>query len=167
MLDYIKAVGKHVGAAAFDVLFISVISLSPLLFGRLVLVFGKQASDSYWDFLFNGQLAFYSMGSLAAILLVCFRRKIPEPISVFVGLCAVLALFFLMVLVGIDPTLNSASFSFVGSAALVMYLIVQLTRILVDAMRRVDAPDALAAGAKADARTAAGLAARKGMPTDV
>jgi hypothetical protein len=162
MLDYIKAMGKHVGAATFDVLFISVISLSPLLFGRLVLVFGQHMSASYWDFLFNGQLAFYSMGSLAAILLVCFRRKIPEPMSVFVGLCSVLALFFLMVLVGIDPTLNAKSFSFVGSAALVLYLIVQLTRIVVDALRRVDAPDALAAGQKVDARTATGLAERKG-----
>jgi len=163
MLDYLKAMWKHLGGAAEDVLFVAVVSLAPLLFGRLVLVFGRRSEGSYWEFLSNGQLAFYSMGSLAAILLICFRKKLPERVTLFIGLLAILALFFLMVLVGIDPTLNSKSFSFVGWAALVLYIAVQTTRILVEAMRRIGAPDALAAGQKADDETAEGLAERMGV----
>lgn len=167
MLEYLKGVGKHLGSATTDVLFVSAISLTPLLFGRLVLVFGNRSSDSYWDFLSNGQLAFYSMGSLAAILLVCLKRdKLPERASVFLGLAAVLALFFLMVLVGIDPTLNAESFSFVGSAALIMYIAVQVTRILVEAMKHVGPGDALRAGERASKDVQTDLAKRKGVAVD-
>jgi hypothetical protein len=143
MRDYLKAMGAHLGEAAEDVLFVAVVSITPLLFGRIVLVFGRRSDGSYWDFLYNGQMAFYSMGSLAAILLLCFRKKLPDRVTMLVGLAAILALFFLMVLVGIDPTLNAASFCFVGWAALILYVAVQVTRILVEAMRRVGAPDAL------------------------
>jgi amino acid transporter len=164
MLDYIRAMGKHLGSSAADVLFVSAISLAPLLLGRLVLVVdeSRKFEGSYWDFLSNGQLAFYSMGSLATILLICYRKKLPEQVGLFFVLLATFALLFLMILVGIDPTLNAKSFSFVGWAALILYIAVQIVRILVEAMRRVDAPDALAAGQATDNKTVEGLAARMG-----
>lgn len=168
MWDYTRATTKHLGVAARDVLFVSVISLAPLLFGRLVLVY--QPSDlskgSYFDFLSNGQLSFYSMGSLAAILLACLTKRLPEHISLFIGLFSILALFFLMVLVGKDPTLNASSFGFVGWMALILYVSTQFVRVLVDAMKKVDAPEALGAGKRVDDKLAASLAARKGGSSD-
>lgn len=165
MKDYLKAVCGHTGPAILDVFFVSAISLAPLLMGRLVLVFNSDPAKptAYWEFLSNGQLSFYSMGSLAAILLICFRKKLPETVSLFIGFSAVIALLFLMVLVGIDPTLNSKSFSFVGWAALALYVVTQITKILVDAMKRVETPDAFAAGQRVDNKTADGLAERKGV----
>ena len=64
MGEYWKAVVGHVGTAIFDVLFVAIFSLAPLLLGRLVIPLKNiDPNESYWDFLFNGQLSFFAMGS--------------------------------------------------------------------------------------------------------
>ncbi len=45
MREYWIAVARRLGEAAFDVLFVAMISLAPLVLGRLVLVFGPRASE--------------------------------------------------------------------------------------------------------------------------
>lgn len=167
MLAYWKAVAHRLGSAAIDVIFVAVISLAPILLGRLIIVMKPSSGGGgYWSFLTNGQLAFYSMGSLATLLLVCLAGKLPGFANRIVGLIAILCLLFLMVLVGVDPTLSASSFSFVGYAALYIYLGVLLLRIVTDAMKEVGPGSALAAGEKSAKSTSKDLASRKGVPVD-
>jgi len=70
-------------------------------------------------------------------------------------------LFFLAVLVGIDPSLRSESFGFVGPFTLVIYVASLILRIVVDAVRKVDDKQARDAGTKADSRVSDGLKERK------
>lgn len=148
MNAYWKAVLSHLVSATYDVLFVAIFSLAPLLLGRLAIMMNSEnsTSESYWAFLTNGQLAFFSMGSLATLLLFCFRKKLPDAATLWIGLGAVACLLFLVALVVIDPTLQKGQ-SFVGASALYLYLGVLLTRILADAMKAVGAGDALQAGA--------------------
>jgi hypothetical protein len=160
MRAYWSAVFQRLGGSAFDVLFVALISLAPLLLGRLVLVLGPRATEqNYWAFLTNGQLAFFSMGSLATLLLLCFRKKLPDVGTMWIGLFTVFCLLFLMVLVGVDPTLQTAM-SFVGHAALYLYVTVLLVRILAESMKAVGPFDALNAGAKAAQKTQEDLKVR-------
>lgn len=162
MRQYLGAVVRRLGGAAFDVLFVALIGLAPLLLGRLILVIKPQeGTEKYWTFLTNGQLAFYSMGSLATLLLFCFRKKLPDVASLWIGLFSTACLLFLMVLVGVDPTLHAESFSFVGIAAFYLYLAVLLVRILADAIKDVSPSDALNAGRNASLKTENELKRRK------
>lgn len=157
MRAYWSAVGRHFFGAVFDVLFVATVSLAPLLFGRLVLLNRPSAgAQDYWAFLTNGQLAFFSMGSLATLLLMCFRKRLPDVGTLWIGLFSVICLFALGVLVGVDPTLQTAA-SKVGIAALYLYVLVLAVRILAEAMRSVGPSDALAAGTTATKRTQQGL----------
>lgn len=162
MRQYWRAVGRRLAGAAFDVLFVALIGLAPLLLGRLILVIKPQpGTEKYWTFLTNGQLAFYSMGSLATLLLFCFRKKLPDVGILWVGPFAIACLLFLMVLVGVDPTLHAESFSFVGVAALYLYIAVLLVRIFADAMKDVSPSEALDAGSAASLKTQNELKRRK------
>jgi type IV secretory pathway VirB6-like protein len=157
MRAYWLAVSRHLLTAAIDVLFVALIGLMPILLGRLALVLGPDgAAQNYWAFLTNGQLAFFSMGSLATLLLICFRKKLPDSGTLWIGSFAVICLFFLMVLVGVDPSLQAAA-AMVGRAALWLYILVLVVRILADAMKAVGPSDALEAGANASRRTASAL----------
>lgn len=160
MIAYWKAVLGHVWSAAFDVLFVALISLAPLLLGRLsLLIKDGMQSDDYWAFMWNGQLAFFSMGSLATLLLFCFRKKLPDIATLWVGLLTCACLLFLVALVGIDPTLQQGQ-SFVGSAALALYLGVLAIRILADAMKTVETADALSAGTNVSKKVQKSLSER-------
>jgi type IV secretory pathway VirB6-like protein len=99
------------------------------------------------------------MGSLATLLLLCFRKKLPDMGTIWIGLFSIVCLLFLMVLVGVDPTLQAAA-TMVGQAALYLYLVVLGVRILADAMKAVGPTDALAAGSSASKRTEDALRAR-------
>ncbi len=163
---YFRAVLRKIPAALLDIVLIAGISLFPILIGRVVLIVPSSphySEEAYWDFLTNGQIAFYSIGTIAAILIIVFDEKIPKVFAKLLQFGCVAALFFLAVLVGIDPTLKAESFSFVGTMTLGLYLVALLVRALVDAVRNVDEKDAREAGEKATRRTTAGLKERKGV----
>ena len=160
MRAYWRAVLSHLAPAAFDVLFVALIGLMPVLLGRAIMALRPvEGAQPYWAFLTNGQLAFFSMGSLATLLLLCFRKKLPDMGTLWIGLFSVTCLLFLMVLVGVDPTLQDAA-ALVGQAALYLYLLVLAVRILADALKAVGPSDALEAGASASKRTEDALRAR-------
>lgn len=162
MSAYWKAVASHLGTAVYDVLFVAILSLAPLLLGRLAVVLEpNDVSEGYWDFLFNGQLSFFAMGSLATLLLFCFRKKLPDIATLWIGVFTVSCMLFLVALVGFDPTLQKGQ-AFVGQSALVLYISVLLIRILADAMKTVGAGDALQAGANAAAKVQQELGERMG-----
>lgn len=162
MSAYWRAVLSHMASATYDVLFVALFSLAPLLLGRLAVIMnGAQHTETYWAFLTNGQLAFFSMGSLATLLLFCFRKKLPDSATLWIGLGTVACLLFLVALVVIDPTLQKGQ-SFVGASALYLYLGVLLIRILADAMKSVGAGDALQAGADVASKVKAQLRTRMG-----
>jgi hypothetical protein len=149
MNEYWKAVAGHAGTAIFDVMFVALFSLAPLLLGRLIIPLKNiNPNESYWDFLFNGQLSFFAMGSLATLLLFCFRKKLPDAATLWIGAFTVVCMLFLGALVGFDPTLQMGQ-SFVGQFALFLYCFVLLLRILADAMKAVGVGDALQAGTEA------------------
>jgi hypothetical protein len=160
MGEYLKAVVGHIGTAIFDVLFVAIFSLAPLLLGRLVIPLkNTNPNESYWDFLFNGQLSFFAMGSLATLLLFCFRKKLPDVATLWIGAFAVGCMLFLVALVGFDPTLQMGQ-SFVGQSALLLYSVVLLLRILADAMKAVGVGDALQAGTDASEKVQKQLSER-------
>lgn len=69
-------------------------------------------------------------------------------------------MLFLVALVAIDPTLQKGQ-SFVGVAALWLYLGVLFVRILADAMKSVSSGDALQAGAAVASKVRNELQRRK------
>jgi len=162
MAAYWKAVARQLGTAVFDIIFVAVLSLAPFLLGRLAIVL-KQSDqwEEYWSFLFNGQLSFFAMGSLATLLLLCFRKKLPDMATIWIGAFSVCCMLFLITLVGYDPTLQGGQ-SFIGRWALYLYVFVLAVRILADAMKSVGAGDALQAGSDAAARSQRQLSERMG-----
>ena len=72
-----------------------------------------------------------------------------------------MTLFFLMVLVGVDPTLKAQSFNFVGRAVLIIYVGALLCRMIAEAMKNVGHAQALNAGAKAPKKLTEELSKRK------
>lgn len=167
-MEYLRSWGRHLGTALIDVGVISLITLAPLLLARLRPFASPAggAQEPFWGFLTNGQLAFYSIGSLAAILLAVLRQKVPKTLSLLAGLGSVLSLLFLTWLIGLDPTLQNASMTFVGTTTLYLYLLVQLVRIVVEAAKQIGATDALRAGSNATKAVKNALADRKGVKAD-
>ncbi|MXO58478.1 hypothetical protein GRI89_02810 [Altererythrobacter salegens] len=161
MKAYWKAVLGHLGLAAYDVIFVAFFSLAPLLLGRLAAVVNKNSTEDYWAFLSNGQLAFFSMGSLATLALLCIRKKLPDSATLWIGLGSIACMLFLVALVAIDPTLQKGQ-AFVGVAAFWLYLGVLVVRILADAMKSVNSGDALQAGATVASKVQDELQRRKG-----
>lgn len=169
MGGYLKAVAKNLPSAFLDVAIIALISLAPLLLGRLVLLQPDgpfSSSERYWDFLTNGQIAFYSMGALATMLVALFDDNLPKQFSKILLLGCIFSLFFLAILVGIDPTLKTESFSFIGKATLIVYSTVLVMRGVMEAVRQVDAKEARRAASKKTKATTTGLASRKGVKHD-
>jgi hypothetical protein len=151
-----------------DVIVVSSITLMPLLLARLQPFANPSAdhTEPFWGFLTSGQLAFYSIGSLAVMLMAVFRQSLPKSLGLAVGFGSVIALLFLAWLIGLDPKLTNASLTFVGITTLYLYMIVQVTRILVEAVKRIGPGDALRAGERANRGVRAGLAERKGVSDD-
>jgi peptidoglycan/LPS O-acetylase OafA/YrhL len=160
MKAYWRAVLSHLGLAAYDVLFVAFFSLAPLLLGRLVAVINKTSTEDYWAFLSNGQLAFFSMGSLATLALLCLRKKLPDAATLWIGLGSIACMLFLVALVAVDPTLQKGE-AFVGAVAFWLYLGVLVIRILADAMKSVNSGDALQAGNAMASRLQSELQRRK------
>ena len=167
-MEYLRSWVRHLGTALVDVGVVSIITLAPLLLARLRPFANptEAVSEPFWVFLTNGQLAFYSIGSLAAILLAVLRQKIPKTLSLFAGLGSVLSLLFLTWLLGLDPKLENASITFVGITTLYLYVTVQLVRIMVEAAKQIGATDALRAGSNSTNAVKAALAERKGVKAD-
>lgn len=160
MKAYWKAVLNHLGLAAYDVLFVALLSLAPLLLGRLAAAVNSGSTEEYWAFLSNGQLAFFSMGSLATLTLLCIRKKLPDGATLWIGLGSIGCMLFLVALVAIDPTLQKGQ-AFVGAVAFWLYLGVLAVRILADAMKSVSSGDALQAGAAVASKVKSELQRRK------
>jgi hypothetical protein len=160
MKAYLKAMLNHVGTAAFDVLFVAIVSLAPLLLGRLSATVNNTSEESYWAFISNGQLVFFSLSSLATLALLCFRKKLPDIATIWIGLLSIIFMLFLVALIAIDPTLQKGQ-TFVGAAAFWLYLCVLLVRILAEAMKLVNSGDALQAGAVVASKVARELRKRK------
>lgn len=140
---------RHIGPAAFDVSFVAAVSLAPLLLARLAPKIVPKANfpdEPYFSFLTNGQLTLYSMGSIATILLLIFRKKLPDRTSLWVGFMTLATLMFLIFMIALDPKLENAPKTFVGPTSLAIYVGVLLIRIWVDALRKMDPPDIEAAG---------------------
>jgi hypothetical protein len=166
-VEYLKLLRRHLGTALVDVGAVSLISLMPLLLARLQPFARAEApTEPFWGFLTNGQLAFYSIGSLAVMLMAVFRQKLPTGFGIFVGLGSLGALLFLAWLIGIDPKLQKASVTFVGVTTLYLYLVVQIVRVIVDAAKQIGAGDALRAGERATRTVKVDLAGRKGVEVD-
>jgi hypothetical protein len=166
-VEYILLLRRHIGAALVDIGAISFISLMPLILARLApFARAEEQVEPFWGFLTNGQLAFYSIGSLAVMLMTVFRGKLPTNFGIFIGLGSVVGLVFLAWLIGIDPKLERASITFVGVTTLYLYIVVQILRIIVDAAKQVGPGDALRAGDRASQGVKAGLAERKGVDVD-
>lgn len=138
MTEYWKAVSARVLGAAFDVLIVALISLAPVLLGRLVNQLTNKSVGSYFDFLTNGQLAFYSMGSLATLLVLCFSESMGKISRKVIGTWCAACLLFSAALVGFDPTLNANSYTIFGKIILIVYVVTLLVKIYVDAVKSVD-----------------------------
>ena len=141
---------RHIAPAAIDVGFVAALSLAPLLLARLapkIVPNAKLPEEPYFSFLTNGQLSIYSIGSIAAILLLIFRKRLPERTSLWVGFITLATLVFLIFMIALDPKLENAPQTFVGPASLAIYVGVLLIRIWVDALRKMDPPDIETAGA--------------------
>ena len=139
----------------------------PLLLARLQpFATAQPSTEPFWGFLTSGQLAFYSIGSLAVMLMTVLRQKLPAGFGIIVGLGSIGALIFLAWLIGIDPRLEKASITFVGVTTLYLYIIVQISRIIVEAVKQVGGGDALKAGDNATRAAKIELAARKGVTID-
>lgn len=166
-MEYFRLLRRHIGVALVDVGAISFISLMPLILARLTPFARAEAQpEPFWGFLTNGQLAFYSIGSFAVMLMAVFRGKLPINFGILVGLISLAGLVFLAWLIGIDPKLERASITFVGVTTLYMYIAVQVLRIVVDAAKQVGPGDALRAGDRASRGVKEGLAERKGVQVD-
>ena len=164
-MDYLRSWGRHVGTALVDVGAVSLITLMPLLLARLQPFANPDAkfTEPFWGFLTNGQLAFYSIGSLATILMTVLRQKIPKNLGLVMGLSSLFALLFLAWLIGLDPKLRTASLTFVGVTTLYIYVVVQISRIIVEAAKQIGPADALKAGDRSTNSVKDGLAHRKGV----
>lgn len=136
---YTKAVFEKLPSAAYDVLFVAGLSLTPILIGRAVLLTKGNAAAGYWDFLTNGQLAFYSMGSLASLLVMCFSDIFEKSARKGIGAFCIVCLVFIAVLIGIDPTLTASSYTAFGPFILSVYIATILVKLFVDAATKVDA----------------------------
>ena len=163
VLAYCLAVAKKLASASYDVLAVAALSTAPILFGRLSLAISPELeTHSYWDFIYNGQLAFFTMGPLASLTIMSFKDNLPLTARQFFGFISVVGLIFLAVLVAKDPTLQSGM-AFVGTAAWVLYLGVLVLRILAEAMKSVGTGEALTAGTNATKATQAALEDRMGV----
>ena len=144
---YCRVAWLNVGPAAFDTGFIAAISLLPLFLARLTpLIRGEEVALGegwLWQLLTNGQLAFYALGTLAAIALLLFRGEdgLPKVLRVLFGSVIVLFLIFISYLIGVDPSLSTAPATFVGQFAFWIYIMTQLMAIAAAAFGKFSLTD--------------------------
>lgn len=169
-MKYLRALGQNIGPATFDVSFVACVSLIPLLLARLTpLVNGKElglADGWLWELLTNGQLAFYALGTLAAIALLTLKGEVlPRTLRVFFGALTTIALIFVAYLIGVDPSLHAAGDTFVGVACFWIYVVTQIMAVFVGSFERFGPGSALRAGDASANSTTADLTSRKGRIT--
>ena len=138
MIAFWKAVWGRVLAASYDVLLIAFFSLVPVLLGRFIDQARNPNAGAYFDFFTNGQLAFYSMGSLAGLLVMCFSDSLGKGSRKAIGAWSVICLIFTAGLVGIDPSLTASSYTPFGPIILGIYISTLIVKIYAEAVKRVD-----------------------------
>jgi hypothetical protein len=166
-MKYLRAIGSNIGSAIFDVAFVAIVSLIPLFLARLTPIIRREevnlASGWLWSLLTNGQLAFYALGTLAAIALVVYKgENLPTFLRTAFGAATLIFILFIAYLIGVDPTLTNAPFTFVGVASLWIFLLTQLMAVAVTSFERLSLGAVLAAGDKGATDTSSDLAGRKG-----
>lgn len=166
-MKYARAFWSDIGPATFDVLFVAVVSLIPLLLARLTPIISMREphlkAGWLWDLLTSGQLAFYALGSLATIALVVYKgESLPALLRLIFGCMSLVFILFIAYLIGVDPTLANAPHTFVGETSFWLYLITQFMAVAVVSFQRFSLGDVLAAAALGAQNTSAALATRKG-----
>ena len=142
MNSYFVAIRRHGAAATYDVVFVAFLSLAPLLLARFVLL--VVSGEDFWAFIFNGQISYFTMGSLATLLLYCFKKNLPGLATLVIGPLALLCVMILVVFVGIDPTLEKGK-DFLGPYAIYLYVFVIVVRIIAEAIKNFEYGDAFQA----------------------
>lgn len=166
-MKYVRAFLSDIGPATFDVLFVAIVSLIPLLLARLTPIIDRRepnlASGWLWDLLTNGQLAFYALGSLATIALVVYKgESLPATLRLIFGCLTLVFILFISYLIGVDPTLANAPHTFVGETSFWLYIITQLMAVAVVSFQRFSLGDVLKAAAQGAQDTSTDLGKRKG-----
>jgi|GEM_PF-5024488 len=170
-MKYAKAFWSDIGPATFDVAFVAIVSLIPLILARLTPVVQREelnlAPNWLWDLLTNGQLAFYALGSLAAIALVVYKgESLPGPLRVIFGALTLIFILFIAYLIGVDPTLANAPYTFVGETSFWLYCITLLMAVAVTSFQRFSLGEILEAAAESTRETTNNLGSRKGPNRD-
>jgi hypothetical protein len=106
------------GSATFEVGFVTVISLLPLVLARIE-PFAKGDPEALaklriGDIFISGQLALYALSSLATIFLFCLNTDLPKVVRFPFGAAVVVTLIFISFVLGADPLLTHASTTFIG-----------------------------------------------------
>lgn len=163
---YAKALLRNIGPAAFDVLFIALVSLIPLVLARLTPLINREqlvlGESWWWRLLTNGQLAFYALGTLAAIALVVYRGDVlPKSLRLLFGALTLLFILFIAYLIGVDPTLTNAPLTFVGVTTFWIYIITQIMAIAVSSFEKFGLGSVLSAGDESADQTQDDLATRR------
>lgn len=163
---YIRALWRNIGPAAFDVSFIAAVSLIPLVLARLTPLINRkeiQLNDGWlWQLLTSGQLAFYALGTLAAIALVVYRGEVlPNSLRLMFGALTLLFILFIAYLIGVDPSLANARLTFVGATTFWIYIITQAMAVAVSSFDKFGLGSALLAGDESAQRTKDDLASRR------
>ena len=83
-------------------------------------------------------MAFYSMGSLATLLVMCFSDSLGTGSRKAIGSWSVVCLIFTAGLVGSDPSLTASSYTPFGQIILGVYVATLLVKIYAEAVKRVD-----------------------------
>ncbi len=168
---YGRAAWRNIGPAAFDVGFIAIVSLIPLFLARLTPLIRREQPNLgaawLWQLLTNGQLAFYALGTLAAIALVIYKGEIlPKFLRLTFGSLSCVFLLFIAYLIGVDPTLRNAPLTFVGVTTFWIYLTTQIMAIAVSAFEKFGLGSALRAGDESAAQTKRDLEIRRAENAD-
>ena len=144
-MAYWQALRRHLGDSAIDVFLLTLFGLMPLIFARLEPLARGARSSSVWGEIqgvFNsGQLSLYTVTTLATIVILCLRSKLPPHSNILVGATAALGLTLIAWLIGIDPTFANASRTFVGPLSGWLFLLVQLGSVFILAAAKVDLGD--------------------------
>jgi hypothetical protein len=161
-----RAIATNIGSAVFDVAFVAVVSLIPLLLARLTPLIRHEELNLprgwLWQLLTNGQLAFYALGTLAAIALVVYKgESLPKFLRTAFGALTLFIILFVAYLIGVDPTMQYAPLTFVGVTSLWIYLLTQLMALAVTAFDRPSLGAVITAGNEGANETSADLAGRK------
>ena len=169
--SYRRAAWRNIGPATYDVAFIAIVSLIPLFLARLTPLIRLEQLNLgeawLWKLLTNGQLAFYALGTLAAIALVVYKGEIlPKSVRLTFGSVSCLFILFIAYLIGVDPALTNAPLTFVGVSTFWIYLTTQVMAVAVSAFDKFGLGSALLAGDESAAKTKRDLETRRAENAD-